>query len=163
MYLGIQNKMDFSKYKKVDQKHFHMLIDESSTKSIFGELHEDFEYLSYRGHLVIKKDGLHHLFVYEHDTSFPNIEKVKEGEYRYWIGSIRRGEEIVNYHVYLYPKQDKIIFADAHLQSIFRGDTDFDLVAVRTLQIQQEMVEEIDPLNFEDFVKSNNGIEKYNL
>lgn len=168
-YLGIFNDIDYSKYYEEDWHYFQFLINPKTINRLFDTICSDNKVLTYRSFLMLEYEGDCHLFKYDHVYHLPKIEKVKKDKYRFWCGGVSSGSgEREDFHVYLNVKKDKIIFDDLEMKTMIErfsmdSGSDMDKVSVRTLQIQEQIISEIDPKDFINFVESNNAQLKFNL
>ena len=165
-YIGICYE-DFSKYYEVNKSYFHMLIKPITIARMFGDSLLDCQYFTYRDHLILRMDDINYKFKFEHDFDFPEISEIEKDLFKFWYGSTTsKDNNKKDYYIYLETYGDKIRFNDTEAKDLIEPtpyDGGFTYVSVRTLQIQEEIINEMNPEEFRNYVKSHNTKLKFKL
>lgn len=156
-YIGSIPIGSFCKYDLIEDDNFISLINNNVPVGLEFEAYISNEYL------ILRYKNIEYLFKYDTELNFSRLEKVGS-KYRLWIASETSEDGQEDYYADVIIKDKKIRLEYDHLiESLTSNFRDLSVEIFMQLEIYRSKLNDISYLELDNFIESNQAINKYQL
>ena len=156
-YIGSIPIGSFRKYDLIEDDNFNSLISNNVPVGLEFEAYISNEYL------ILRYKNIEYLFKYDTELNFSRLEKVGS-KYRLWIASETSENGQEDYYADVIIKDKKIRLEYDHLiESLTSNFRDLSVEIFIQLEIYRSKLNDINYLELDNFIESNQAINKYQL